>query len=530
MRGGALVTSPRSAGLAWVRCGFPSLQTGSWWEQLVPVISASINQRKITVAALVDTATLWKWGGPGSPTSTPLLAAAQVELGSLAAPPTGLLLRQPSGAPPLQLGSRPLGFWNGAAVLAGGQIYLAMPTMVVNDRSSSSYSRRPAVAWVRLAAAAQAAGTGSCPQSQAGREAAKSADWTADYSSKWAAEHAGDREHSTEGANTTIGSMFEPRLVGAASAGGAASKTVIKAAFLKPGALLLGAAASAGMTLYGGRPCSCYACYWGGEYFNYGGYVGGNLGSAGTGYQGFGYRPTPGRVGTCDDTCTRCWYFGYPGNGFGNRGSSPDDPYFERFTADVRDGNGMGSARPPGDDGPTLGQPADAGDDAAGAYLASLFTPCNRSASLTASVQAEGVVSQGGARPLGLVFPAVAVAPGGQLLVVFSFAGPGNATAGGAPAYSGVGAAFISPDSPPTSSSSSNTIRLLKLGKGTIQPTVPPGISSVAAASSLAAGWAELSSAALHGPSGRVFTAVPYAAKRQQLATCVGSWVSSWVL
>lgn len=97
-------------------------------------------------------------------------------------------------------------------------------------------------------------------------------------------------------------------------------------------------------------------------------------------------------------------------------------------------------------------------------------------------------------------------------------------------AAAGVGAAFISPDSPPTSSSSSNTIRLLKLGKGTIQPTVPPGISSVAAASSLAAGWAELSSAALHGPSGRVFTAVPYAAKRQQLATCVGSWVSSWVL
>jgi hypothetical protein len=74
------------------------------------------------------------------------------------------------------------------AVLAGGQIYLALPTMVSNDISSSSYSRRPAVAWVQLSEAAQAAGADSCPQSQAGREAAATADWTVDYSSKWAAE------------------------------------------------------------------------------------------------------------------------------------------------------------------------------------------------------------------------------------------------------------------------------------------------------------------------------------------------------
>jgi hypothetical protein len=83
-------------------------------QQLPAVISASVNTRKITLAALLDTATLWKWGGPGSPTSTPLLAAQQAVLSSAAAPPTGLLLRQPGGAPALQLGSRPLGFWNGA--------------------------------------------------------------------------------------------------------------------------------------------------------------------------------------------------------------------------------------------------------------------------------------------------------------------------------------------------------------------------------------------------------------------------------
>jgi hypothetical protein len=52
------------------------------------------------------------------------------------------------------------------------------------------------------------------------------------------------------------------------------------------------------------------------------------------------------------------------------------------------------------------------------------------------SVQREGAITQGGQRPLGLVYPAVAVAPSGQLLVVFSYAGPGNATAG-IPAYPG---------------------------------------------------------------------------------------------
>jgi hypothetical protein len=74
------------------------------------------------------------------------------------------------------------------AVLVGGQIYLALPTMVSNDLSSSSYSRRPAVAWAKLAVTAGTAGTDSCPQSIAGLEAAKVTDWSIDYSSKWAAE------------------------------------------------------------------------------------------------------------------------------------------------------------------------------------------------------------------------------------------------------------------------------------------------------------------------------------------------------
>jgi hypothetical protein len=59
-----------------------------------------------------------------------------------------------------------------------------------------------------------------------------------------------------------------------------------------------------------------------------------------------------------------------------------------------------------------------------------------RSASLTVSVQREGLVTQGGPRPLGLVFPALAVGRCGQLLLVSTYAGPGNAAASAA-AYPG---------------------------------------------------------------------------------------------
>jgi predicted phage tail protein len=65
-----------------------------------------------------------------------------------------------------------------------------------------------------------------------------------------AVQHDNVKAHITQNSNVSISSMFEPRLVGAASAGSSASKTVIKAAFLGPG-LLLGAAATAGMALYG---------------------------------------------------------------------------------------------------------------------------------------------------------------------------------------------------------------------------------------------------------------------------------------
>jgi hypothetical protein len=66
-----------------------------------------------------------------------------------------------------------------------------------------------------------------------------------------------------------------------------------------------------------------------------------------------------------------------------------------------------------------------------------LFAPCSRSGSLQAQVVRQGLVTKGGAQPLGLVFPAVAVGHGGELLLTFSYAGPGGVDSTAVPAFLG---------------------------------------------------------------------------------------------
>lgn len=89
------------------------------------------------------------------------------------------------------------------------------------------------------------------------------------------------------------------------------------------------------------------------------------------------------------------------------------------------------SGATPAEGGPTLSI-----NTAAQAQASSLFAPCSRSGSLQAQVLRQGVVSKGGAQPLGLVFPALAVGRTGELLLTFSYAGPGDVNAG-TPAFLG---------------------------------------------------------------------------------------------
>lgn len=70
------------------------------------------------------------------------------------------------------------------AVLSGGQLYVATAT-VAADKSTPSYSRRPAIAWAQLRVLTSTEGIDSCPQSRAGAISRQAWDWAKDYSVGW---------------------------------------------------------------------------------------------------------------------------------------------------------------------------------------------------------------------------------------------------------------------------------------------------------------------------------------------------------
>jgi hypothetical protein len=74
------------------------------------------------------------------------------------------------------------------AVMAGGKLWLATSTLVASDRSSPSYSRRPAVTWAELAVTPSTQGTDTCAQSRAGAASRQSWDAAKDYSLEWGAQ------------------------------------------------------------------------------------------------------------------------------------------------------------------------------------------------------------------------------------------------------------------------------------------------------------------------------------------------------
>jgi hypothetical protein len=55
----------------------------------------------------------------------------------------------------------------------------------VSDKSSRTYSRRPAIAWAQLSVSSSTTGIDSCPQSRAGAASRQAWDWSRDWSKEW---------------------------------------------------------------------------------------------------------------------------------------------------------------------------------------------------------------------------------------------------------------------------------------------------------------------------------------------------------
>jgi hypothetical protein len=136
---------------------------------------------------------------------------------------------------------------------------------------------------------------------------------------------------------------------------------------------------------------------------------------------------------------------------------------------------------------------------AACAAAASLAVSLVRSGSVDASAAA---ASSGG--PVGLAFPAVAVAPNGAAAVAFVFSGPG------AGAYPSAGLAYID-----AAARGAVPMAVLQRGSGPIVPSAAGGAPT----------WGDLSAADSHPETGAVYVAVRRGGETRTQRGHVATWV-----
>ena len=301
------------------------------------------------------------------------------------------------------------------AIRFKGRVYAALRA----DSSSSSSAPRPAVMWLQLTVTSSTTGTQLCPASTYGASAAKSFDYSKDYTVDWGSEWDKDwksqpRNLQQVAAAAGGGGMGVAGLSGGGSGGVGVSPS---------GNIIMPNKGSNQMRVSNllGDGCSCYDCYWGGAYYLFGGYQGGTVNQPGIGYSGIGYLAGfysggigqnywsyGGGDGKCYIKCQRCWYYGFPGYGFGY------DP------KSVTIGASFDGAKP-----------ADIGGAGAGSVSAAdfnrLLRPCNRTAEVVVGVVKQGVASGSGST-MGLAYPVIHATPNGTLVLVYGFSGAGKVT------------------------------------------------------------------------------------------------------
>jgi hypothetical protein len=165
------------------------------------------------------------------------------------------------------------------------------------------------------------------------------------------------------------------------------------------------------------------------------------------------------------------------------------------------------SVRGQGDEAPAA-KPAEQEAKPKGPTAPMKAAVCASSASLAARLVRHGSVDAGA--PLGLAFPAVAVAPNGAAVVVFTFSGPGKTADDAADAFPGVGAAFLD-------TKASGTVPMATLQRST-GPVVPADTGGVLT-------WGELSAADVHPVTGAVYVAARRGGATRTGRSHVGTWI-----
>jgi hypothetical protein len=275
--------------------------------------------------------------------------------------------------------------------------------------------------WLQLTVNTTTSGSQLCPSSTYGSSAAKAFDYSKDYTVNWGSEWDKDWKSQPRDLQQVAGAAAGSGGMGVANVGGGGiggSGVGLSGNIIMPNKAKMQMRVS---FLSLGDGCSCYDCYWGGAYYLFGGYQGGTVNQPGFGFAGFGhlagfYSPGVGQSywsygggdGKCYIKCQRCWYYGFPGYGFGY------DPQAVSIGANFE------GARP-----------ADIGSAGAGSVAAADFSrllrPCNRTAGVSVGVTKQGLVLGSGST-MGLGYPVVHATPNGTLVLLYGFSGAGRVT------------------------------------------------------------------------------------------------------
>jgi hypothetical protein len=300
------------------------------------------------------------------------------------------------------------------AVQRGSQVVFSLRTNGPNGR--------PAVLTGRLNVSVSTTRSNLCAASTQGAVAARAFSWTANYTANWGSSW--DPNWRNQPRSITPAA----RMTTASATTGPASKFGPSSAIVRPGGMQT--------AFLKGNDCSCYQCYWGGSYYLFGGYDGGNVAQPGFGYAGYGFLAGYYSFGygfngwtygfgdnQCYVQCMRCWYYGYPGYGFGYSGSNGIINANGVLTVRTADSGVNSSMVPFNASGP--------GTNAApSSDTLRLLRPCNRAAMMSVGLGVTDVVAREG---LDLGQPVVA-ATANATLVAFSYSSAG---ASNSDAYAG---------------------------------------------------------------------------------------------
>ncbi|WIA35755.1 hypothetical protein OEZ86_004151 [Tetradesmus obliquus] len=377
---------------------------------------SSTPRSSFTLVGILNTGALWQFAGTAAAAAAAspscFLAAALVPRGREARLSSEVLLQQPEGGSGLHAGgTRPVGFWSGAAVLSGGKVYTVDRIDVADPpRLPLAAVVMPSLMWTEVSVQANVSGAGDCTKTEAW---GSNWNWTRDWSQDWGKDFDQEWKENKEAA-----AAMQPHIDAIEAAQQQQQQRASQLSFQDFGGV-------------DGWAVGCWYCvgnngiyYTNSWYYRYW-------------YQQWNFN----------------WYTRYKRN-YAPGWSKPNKGIYGRRLQQQQQQQLLNDT--------ILIPPCLLGSQS----YSNTCKRCNYTAasvSMTVNVTRSGVVSQLGRNPLGFAAPSIAVTGSGSIVIVTSYSGPFQHPNSTLPAYPGIASLTISPNS------SNAAWKVLRTGTGSVK-------------------------------------------------------------